>query len=240
MRVTDNIIIDIIAGISLALILPTSYRITASIGFGEIGLAASTIAGFDHGTSAPAHAGIRGDWRDGTVLVAYAIFILLPVTLLFTVLGTEGSSTRDWAAYMLSFSFILSLVVRPARIKIIVACLVLALIPLLSYQYFMGGANAWYSFRFTGGANNPNQLIYIVCAIALVWGGLRHPIVRWVVCGVLFLFGLRTLSDAYLAYIATVSVVLLIGIVFPRKLFVKWSLPLVLFVISCGLILVPI
>lgn len=231
---------DVLAGISLALILQTSYRFDIGIGIGEIGLAAATLAGLCLGYLDRLREHAPGPYTMARLLLAYCVLALAPATFLYSAFGVTGSSVRDLLAYALSFAFVFSLASRRTRVPLIFAAMLIVLIPTLVYQYAAGGEQAWYWERFTGGARNPNQLaLYVVCSVVLA----ALFVTRWWLLvpaiAVLVYFGVATQSDAFLAYTSVVLITALLAFVLPRKYFFVGWFPLLVSITFALLVFGP-
>lgn len=219
-----------VAGVSLALILQTNTRFTDGLGLGEIGLAACA------GVALLWAVMDRGGRRQtglpflfAKLLAIYLILLLIPLTLIHSYFGTPGSSVRDLFAYGLSFASILAIAATGIKVDIVAKWLIGACMLLVTYQYFYGGSNAWYSTRFTGGAKNPNQLaLYIVCCVMLALIFVRHRVMSWGSVGLLLFFGWMTKSDALFAYLVATSGVLLATFLVPRRYFIPLLVPMLL------------
>lgn len=221
MKINSSVILEVLAGISLALILPTRYRIGGGVGVGEIGIALLTSYYLLSGVLKKVRLRMAGGMAMPITLLVFIFSSMLPVTAIHVVFGTQGTTFRDFFAYLLSFLFVMSLAVSKANLQTIIRSLIITLLVILAYQYALGGEEAWYATRFTGGAKNPNQLaLYIVCTTALVWIGVRRGMIRWTLLGILVFFGITTISDAYTAYLAAVSIAIITVFLVPPKYFV--------------------
>ena len=193
---------DLLAGIALAFILQTGWRIPAvGVGVGEILLAVCILINLVAtvglwGTTE--HASWRGLRHWGVLLIlGYLLAILLPLTLYYAALPVPGSSLRDWAAYLFSAGFLVSLAFRPAHFRRMSAALAFSMIMLLGASLLVGSDTAWYYGRFRGEALNPNQIaLYALCVLLLLVAYLRHvPVIIAALLG-LAVFGYLAKSDA--------------------------------------------
>jgi len=237
-QITANYVASALVGLSLALTLQTSYRMTPSIGFGELGLGLFILWVALVFFIKDRHK-IRKKHKAILVLFGYVVLILLPLTAIHTIAGTEGSSFRDWLAYLLSALLVLAIAVAEVDTRMVVRSTIIFVLLFVGLQFLFGGEEAWYSARFTGGANNPNQLgLYIVCCMLLVTIADFKKHITALLLVVAIFFGLRTLSDAFLAYMAAVVFLIFASSVAPKKYFpyviVIFTLPLV--VVGLGVI----
>src|SRR5690606_38711469 len=163
----------------LAFILQTGWRIPAvGVGVGEILLAVCILINLVAtvglwGTTE--HASWRGLRHGGVLLIlGYLLAILLPLTLYYAALPAPGRSLRDWAAYLFSAGFLVSLAFRPAHFRRMSAALAFSMIMLLGASLLVGSDTAWYYGRFRGEALNPNQIaLYALCVLLLLVAYLR-------------------------------------------------------------------
>lgn len=217
-----------IAGISLALILQTNSRFAEGLGFGELGLAACATTGLLFAIMSKGARREHGEpFYFAIVLSAYLMCLLVPLTTINSYFETPGSSPRDLLAYGLGFGFVLALATAGIRVEPIARWLIGACLLLVIYQYLFGGSNAWYSIRFTGGAKNPNQLaLYLVCCIFLALGAVKRKFLIWAAVGTLLFFALKTMSDAFIAFLMAAGGAMLASLLVPRRYFVPLLVPM--------------
>jgi len=216
---------DLLAGVALALILQTGWRIPSiGVGVGEILLAVCILVNLVAtagmwGTTE--HASWRGLRHWGVLLIiGYLLAILLPLTLYYAALPVPGSSLRDWAAYLFSAGFLVSLAFRPAHFRRMSAALAFSMIMLLGASLLVGSDTAWYYGRFRGEALNPNQIaLYALCVLLLAVAYLRHvPVIIAALLG-LAVFGYLAKSDALtLAILVFVLATCFVMLVPPARL----------------------
>ena len=160
-------------GVSLALTLQTRLRgildFDVPIGAGELGLA--FFAGLAILFNASRFATFIGgsEFKFTALFGAWVLFLLTPVTFIMSAYELPGSSMRDLGAYFFAFLATLGLALQHDRFALLAKSFIGTLLVTLTLQYFFGGQDAWYyGIRFTGGAENPNQLaLYLVGAEVL-------------------------------------------------------------------------
>lgn len=97
---------------------------------------------------------------------------------------------------------------------------------LITLQFFFGGDDAWYSSRFTGGAKNPNQLgLYMTCCLLLTVIFIKKTLIKITTITALIFFGVASLSDAFMAYLAITPIVLALATFIPKKYFPAFVIP---------------
>lgn len=216
-------------GVCLAMILLTGSRFMNGIGPGEIGLAIYILTALVVWWANKFKIPNSDSFRLVKALLTYAFVFLLPVTIICIISDVQGTTFRDYVAYLLSFFFLFALSVRYARLEVVSRYFVYALILIVTYKYMFGGADSWYSDRFTAGAKNPNQLaLYIVCAFLLVVLYFPNRIFKCCVIFILLFYGIKSLSDALHAYLAFVISALILTSLFPRKYFLPGMLLMLL------------
>jgi hypothetical protein len=209
-------------GVCLALILQTNYRLMTGVGIGELGLAAIVALGPLFTRRVNDDRSFASERFAGRFLV-YLLACLLPSTIL-THLGFWGSlidpavAWKDYCAYLLNGLFIWTLAYQRFDIRSCSVAFVLSSLALMALQYLYGGAEAWYSARFTAGAHNPNQLA-LYCMAAIVIAATAFSNVRSAAPAiVLFLFfGWESRSDALVVSMLAGFVVLLMAVAFPPR-----------------------
>jgi hypothetical protein len=213
---------EMFVGLSLALVLQTTWRLGGILGPGEIGLFLCVLIGLISGLNSFSDSTCISRFQlFETGFIIYLLMVLLPVTLINVLLSGNGASFRDWFAYMLSALFLFFLSHSKVKAENVGRWFLFSLVAIIFIQYWVGGDAAWYSNRFTGGANNPNQLaLYISCAILISFIVLEKPMTK-MLFGVVFLFfGYISLSDAFLIAVCVSVFVAIAVTVFPYKYFV--------------------
>ncbi|WP_341018680.1 hypothetical protein [Brevundimonas diminuta] len=145
------------------------------------------------------------------------ILVITPMTLLSAALGTPGTSFQDLLSYIFVLAVAIHLPTTSRDIQSMVIAFLVVVLLVVIVHYLVGGASAFYSSRFTGGAKNPNQLaLYLAVAVTLsAW--LPSVIHRAIVVGLAIFLGLASGSDAFLALIAASTLVFLVLAVLPPR-----------------------
>jgi hypothetical protein len=225
--------LETLGGVSLALVLQTSYRNESGLGVGEAGLGLFLVCGLASIVLASGTAGVQaGESSLPRMFAAFVVGCLLPGTYANVTLGISRLEDpswywRDFTAYGLTAAFLL--VTSGARLNLQMAgrILVVALAAIVCFQYAFGGPEAWFGNRFTGGAANPNQLaLYIVCGFVLLAAYFTVGAAALALVGVLGFAGFQSHSDALLAFTAVTCLTYLLAVIVPRRQFVL-ALPLV-------------
>lgn len=189
---------SILFGCSLAMILPSNYRMTQSVGLGELGLFVFIAVSITFWVGSKSPSPFLKRHIEVPLFFLYTVFLLLPLTLMHLYYETNGSSFRDLIAYLLISTMLISLAIGDIDIRRSIKALLIFILMIISIQYIWGGQESWYATRFTGGARNPNQLgLYAICSILLVLTLDINNTLKWLVSLCLLFFGLNTLSDAF-------------------------------------------
>jgi hypothetical protein len=225
--------LETLGGVSLALVLQTSYRNESGLGVGEAGLGLFLVCGLASLVMASRTVGIQGGQsRLPMMFAAFVVGCLLPGTYANVTLGISRLEDpswywRDFTAYGLTAAFLV--VTSGARLNLQMAgrVLVVTLAAIVCLQYAFGGSEAWFGSRFTGGAANPNQLaLYIVCGFVLLAAHFTAGMAALALVGVLGFAGAQSHSDALLAFTAVTCLTYLLAVIVPRQQFIL-TLPLV-------------
>ncbi len=226
-------------GMSIALVLQTNIRITSSFGVGEIGLGLFVLYAVFMYFGKLDQDRLHDRHKPILFLFCYLILVLFPLTILHSVFGTVGSSISDCLAYALGVAVALSVVVTDVNRGTVTRAIIIFTLLFVSYQYLFGGEDSWYySVRFTGGANNPNQLaLYIVCCILLLTIVDFRPRTKMALLAAIVFFGFCSLSDAFLASLMSVAGMVLLLKIVPKKYLVYIVVPFIfIFIITMFMI----
>lgn len=220
---------EVFTGASMSMTLLTNYRFRVGIGIGEAGLLIALLIGLTRGLGGGHLKGGGELWRMPALLLIYTVLLLLPLTLINFYAGTQGSSLRDWLAYLLCFSLIFALHAGRVDMEVAGKSFLAVLVLVLVYQFISDGLSSWYANRFTGGAKNPNQLaLFCVCAALLVALFVHNNLIKWGALIVFCFFGIKARSDAYGAALAVVALAVVGAYLVPRKFIVPLGTPLLI------------
>lgn len=211
--------LEVLVGASVALTLMTGYRSDLGVGVGEVGIMLALLVGLARGVGVSRMKDSTDLWRMPAWLLAYALLLLLPLTLINVFLADlPGASLRDWFAYFLCFGFIFSLYYGKVDLVLAGRFFLYCVIAVMVGQFLFGGEAAWYSARFTAGAKNPNQLaLYCVTGILVASTVVRDPLLKWGAIFLFIFFGLKSGSDAFMATLAVVPFIISIIYFVPRR-----------------------
>ncbi|MCK0536102.1 O-antigen ligase family protein [Alcanivorax quisquiliarum] len=223
--------------ISLLLCLPTNFRFSESVGFGELGLLLCILLFFFRYFSLKhRRRGMRAAASMPMALLCYLIFVLLPVTF-FNSLYENGALFRDYLAFLFCGLVILSCALYGLDVRKSMRIFCSLLLVYLVATYFFGGDAFWYSVRFTGGAKNPNQLaLYIVCAVFAAVISYDSKAARYFFGFTLGLIGLATVSDAYYLFLGVIFSCYAAVALFPYRFFFL-TFPIVLLLLMSAIFL---
>jgi hypothetical protein len=209
-------------GVFLALASQTKYRFLGPVGIGEIGLALIVPASFLIKTGVRESQSLH---RWGVFAILYIFCVLVPVSLIHAASPNSAVYNIELSnRFREIVSLLLGVLVFLWSIKfynyrfVSAQAFVVTVIVLIILQYRFGGDAAWFgTIRFSGGANNPNQIaIYILVASILTFWCFR-PIVAVPLLILLGYFGYATMSDALIAA-AILTTVIVVALVFvPRR-----------------------
>ena len=208
---------------SIAFILQSKFRFIPGIGLGEIGLLLIIFSSFFLCFKDPSKIPTVRTTPFLYLIIFYVLFILFLVTTLNFYLATPGNSFRDYFAYLLSALMLFSLSVHKEKVIDIAVMLVPITLGLITYQYFLGNYSITYEqhgsfIRFTGGANNPNQLaLYLVCLISISFIFVKQTYIKYLYILACIFFGLLSFSDAFLAYLLIAGLTYLGVILYPKR-----------------------
>lgn len=215
-------------GISLALMLQTNYRFIGPVGVGELLMMAYFVMTLIGRVFSDRRLIMRKPDRLTTLYLGVVVMIIMPMTFLSSVVNTPGSNFRDLVAYLLVCAVLLALPSAERDIRTIVKTFLIALFLTICFQYVFGSASAYYSFRFTGGAKNPNQLALYLAAAVVFSAFLHSTLWRMVVSVLALFFGVMALSDAFLVFVFA-SLLVFVGLTIMPPRTVPYALPLILF-----------
>jgi hypothetical protein len=216
--------LEALSGMSLALVLQTSYRNESGLGVGEVGILLFLVSGLASVGLASRTAGMQGLQSIlPRMFTAFVLGCLLPGTYANVTLGISRLENpswywRDFTAYGLTAAFLL--VASSVRLNLVMAgrFLLVTLAALICLQYAAGGPEAWFGNRFTAGASNPNQLaLYIVCGFVLLAAYFPAGTAALALGMVLGFAGFKSHSDALLAFTAVAVLAYLLAVLVPRQ-----------------------
>lgn len=218
----------ILLGTGLALMLQTNYRFLGPVGVGEI----FAMLYFSWVILSALLIGGRPRFRkpDGLTASFLAILVLIitPMTVLSYAMNTPGSSFRDLISYYFVCAVLLTLPHAERDVRTLIKTFLVVLFVTIGVQYFLGGASAYYFSRFTGGAQNPNQLALYLVSATLLSACLPDTMYRICIVLLSLFFGIASLSDAYLISLLVTIIGFTTLTVFPPRA-VRLTLPVLLF-----------
>lgn len=225
----------VLLGTGLALILQTNYRFAGPLGPGELLTVAFVGLTLMHEAIKFRPANLQ---RPDTLTLQYIAIVFLvitPMTMLSSAFNLPGTEFRDLVSYYFVCAVLLVLPKSEHAVRAMITTFIFVTFATIIAQYLIGGSNAYYSLRFTGGAKNPNQLgLYLVAALVLVIH-VPQMWVRLVVAALAVFFGVASLSDAFLAAILVLPLVLLTLMILPPRA-ALYALPMLLLLGYIGLI----
>lgn len=214
-------------GTGLALMLQTNYRFAGPLGPGELLTASFVGLTMMQKAIKFRHATLQ---RPDTLTLQYVAIVFLvitPTTMLSMALNLPGTEFRDLVSYYFVCAVLLVLPKSEQAVRAMITTFIFMTFATIIAQYLIGGSNAYYFSRFTGGAKNPNQLgLYLVAALVLLIH-VPQMWVRLVVASLAVFFGVASLSDAFLAAVLVPPLVLITLMILPPRA-ALYALPMLL------------
>lgn len=151
------------------------------------------------------------------IFMSVVVFIITPVTIISSALGIAGSSVRDLIAFYFCLACVLFLPKKVSEVVAVVSSFIVVLFMSLFFHHIINDHSSYYFSRFSGGAKNPNQLALFLCCsvVLLVWIDGTFSRVVVVACSVYF--GIISVSEAYVAFLAISVITMALLLIIPPR-----------------------
>lgn len=213
--------LEVLVGLSLALISQTESRFSSGVGVGELGLLLCITFGLLKNFNRKMFVLGTPSQRYGIFFLIFVLASLFPVTLLNTIADVPGASLRDWLAYLFIALFLLMLANSRLDLGLIIKVFLFSFSALIIIQLLLVG---YETSRYKGGSHNPNQLaLYVLCGITLCSSVALGRKIKFTISCILLGFGVLSGSDAFGAASAVFCLSFFVIYVFPLKRFIPWG-----------------